>query len=659
VIPKVITLRKSGPARGGFTEALQYVARDGLASRARGLDPIPVADMGLVNLDADLDTAEQRRWAAALMNATAARSVRLRKNPVYHLSLSWPEGEHPSGQQGAQAVDHVMTSLGMQDCEAFWALHRDTDHDHLHLIVNTIHPQLGKKVGPPRFDYAILHKACREIEILQGWSHDPGAWVVVEPKPGQIAILPRKVAQQLGLWTEADARRPAISRAAAAAEHRLGSDSFQTWVADRPATDLQHVLSRPGVQWADAHAVLARHGVSLQAKGSGMIACTRLDDGRVLTAKASQLGRWASKAELEKVLGPYQAPASNPKPQRSYQQQIHADRVRVETARVHGSVRNEDPQRAARREDRAQARLALAARFQAEQDRLKAERPRQRQVLRDQQQAQRAVLVAAHRVSRQRIRQQTRSSAMAPSVALSIWAFQAAREREALQQRQAEERKALTARLPRTEVWRSWLETQAGQGDEAAQSALRGIRYRQQRKRSHPQDGIAGEELGTLRQLTVAGLHAAIDHRRQQVIYRGQDGSAKFTDTGPLIVLHDKADATLEAALRIAAQKYGGQVEITGSSAFRERAARQAVRLGLAVSNPDLQAIVRDARRRVQGRMQERVQGRAHGQHQAGLDRPQQGKGTDAAKPVESVPLLPMVDLQPLGSRDEGRDLGR
>ncbi|MGE0108009.1 MAG: LPD7 domain-containing protein, partial [Thiomonas sp.] len=113
-------------------------------------------------------------------------------------------------------------------------------------------------------------------------------------------------------------------------------------------------------------------------------------------------------------------------------------------------------------------------------------------------------------------------------------------------------------------------------------------------------DGIEGEELDPLRKLTLAGLDAQIDHKRQLVLYRDAQGRDKFTDTGPRIVMHDKSDDSLEAALRMASQKYGGKVDITGSSEFRERAARQAVRLGIEVVDADLQAIVQDELRRRQ-----------------------------------------------------------
>jgi hypothetical protein len=160
--------------------------------------------------------------------------------------------------------------------------------------------------------------------------------------------------------------------------------------------------------------------------------------------------------------------------------------------------------------------------------------------------------------------------------------------------------------LPKQEVWRKWLEREAAQGDEAAQAALRGIRYREQRNKGKQVDGIEGEELDPLRKLTLAGLEAQIDHLRQFVLYRDAQGRDKFTDTGPRIVMHDKGDDSLEAALRMAAKKYGGKVDITGSSAFRERAARQAVRLGIEVMDADLQAVVQDEQARSQPSRQPR-----------------------------------------------------
>jgi len=265
-----------------------------------------------------------------------------------------------------------------------------------------------------------------------------------------------------------------------------------------------------------------------------------------------------------------------------------------------GSDRGSDPQRAARRDERARARQALAERYKREQDALRAQRPALRQSLAARHRAERQQLSIELRHERAAGIAENKALGLGPQNAISQWAYEAAKRREALQKRQAAERHELTQKIPRTQVWHTWLEQQAQAGDEAARTALRGIRYREQRGKNKSQDGIEGEELDPLRRLTVAALQAEIDHRRQCVIYRGLDGREKFTDIGPRLVMHDKSADSLEAALRIAAQKFGGKVDITGSSEFRERAARQAVRLGIEVANADLAAVVADEQAKVQ-----------------------------------------------------------
>jgi len=67
-----------------------------------------------------------------------------------------------------------------------------------------------------------------------------------------------------------------------------------------------------------------------------------------------------------------------------------------------------------------------------------------------------------------------------------------------------------------------------------------------------------------------------------------------------------KATTAAEAALRVAAQKYGGRVQLTGSERFRERAARMAIQLGIVVENAELQVVIREERQRVAERWGER-----------------------------------------------------
>ena len=594
MIPKQVSL-KAGRSIG-FSPVLDYVMRAD--------DPKAEIDFGVVNYDAIRSDApglaEELGWEMNGREDEYRSSGGRGGNPVFHLVMSWKDGEHPTPAQAQAACEYMMNAMDMGANQAAWALHHDTDHDHLHLVINRIRDD-GRMAEIPAFSKIRMHKAAREIELMQGWQADHGVFVTIEGMDGpEVRFMSRRERAERGMLKGAEG--PRLSNAARAAEHRnAGAQSFQEWVASTPAKPIKAMLANPGATWGDLHRAAAEYGVTIQPKGSGMIVTTTLDDGRVLAAKASQMGRWASKAELEKRLGPYQPPGTAlPAASLTYQRVLDADMAQGTGQRP--NVRAESAERTTRRVERQVARRELAARFKVDQELLRRERPVMRQMMVSRHGMQRKALTAALRQEKPEAIAKAKASGLSHNMAQSLWAMEAAKRREELQKHQAAERKALTAKVPRSEVWRTWLDRQAEAGDEAARAALRGIRYRDQRKKSQGIDGIEGEELDPLRKLTVAALQAEVDQRRQMVIYRKQDGLDVFTDTGPRIVMHDKADDSLEAALRIAAQKYGGKVDITGSSEFRERAAREAVRLGIEVANADLQQIVIDAQRKAPAR---------------------------------------------------------
>ena len=602
MIAKVITLKHSGGSKG-FDPVMEYIMRagpeSGLAEEVRiEAGHINVADEELYFMP-DEERAAYASDLACVFNHVEFRCRRrnshFKGNPVYHVAINWQEDEHPTPEQAAHASKYIMKELGFADHQAAWAIHRDTDNDHVHLVINRIHPESMKVVSPLfRKDYFILDRCMRELEIGFGHKRANGPYITLDTDAGhKIVRMSRAERRERGLLKEDGA---CISERARRAEKNIGDEnSFQSWIVKAPAQDLKQILTGKDASWQAVHTAMARHGVVIQPKGSGMVVVTTLDDGRVLAAKASQLGRWASRAELEKRLGAYEPPAAAlpTGAPNLYQHQMEAE-MRKDKLIEKPQPRRDPDERALRRQARADGREALADRFKAEQESIRKTKPLERQALRERHDQERRAMLAQQRLMRNEAKAQARKNGKNPELALSMWARQAAMEREALQKRQAGERQALIAKLPRAEVWRTWLEKQAAQGDEAALAALRGIRYREQRAKNRPLDGIEGEEIDPLRRHTLAALDALIDQRRQMVIYRGRDGREKFTDTGPRIVMHDKAADSLEAALRLAAQKYGGRVDITGSSEFRECAARQAVRFGITVVNDDLKAVVAD-----------------------------------------------------------------
>ena len=75
----------------------------------------------------------------------AGRSAGGRKNtkPVLHYSLSWALDENPSPEHMRETARSSLKALGLEEHQAVLAAHSDKDHLHVHIVVNTIHPESG------------------------------------------------------------------------------------------------------------------------------------------------------------------------------------------------------------------------------------------------------------------------------------------------------------------------------------------------------------------------------------------------------------------------------------------------------------------------------------------------------------------------------------
>jgi hypothetical protein len=587
-------LGKVGKARDGakgashFKDLVDYISReaDGFGRE------VAKGEIGFLNMPG-LNDIHDITPAIDLMDAVAEQARRkgkFRGDPVYHLILSWQEGEQPTPRQAAECVQYTLKALGMEECQAVWTIHRDTDNDHVHVAVNKIHPEKIIVAGPPYHDYFVIDKAMRELELIHGFNRDNGPYITLDTDEGpRIVRMSRSERIKRGLLKKGDEKGPQTTQAARAAERSQGAPSFQEWAQEKPAEALRDALNQPGATWQDLHDSLSPFGMVIQTKGSGMVVSTTLESGRVLACPISKLDRNMTKMKLEQRLGPFSPSLStHPNTTDSYEnflRSVQSGKISDGPAPHNDAGGTRDKSRA----DRQKAREELHARYRADQQRIKDTRRDLRRNLLARQKAERDSLRQDHKARKSRYIAEQIATGTPRQIALSLWAFQAAREKEALQKQHLKQRHA----LPRTLVWRDWLERQAADpiNDEAAKAALRGIRYRERKKENQQKNGIEGEELDTLKPF-LSSLHHEIDRRRQLIHYRDEKGRNLFTDTGPRIEIHDRAESTVEAALRIAAQKYGA-VDITGSSAFREQAARAAARLGIEVRDADLQQVWR------------------------------------------------------------------
>ena len=181
------------------------------------------------------------------------------KDPINHYVLSWPAGEQPTPAQVEEAVDLFLDELGLTGHPVFYGLHADTDHRHLHLMVNRVHPVTRKAVEINKgFDLEALHRAVARIEHVQGWRREARGRYRVQAD----GTLRRDRHPPLDP-SSADAQRV---RNRLARRYGGGARSAVRIAAEDGAPSI-----RAAASWADLHARLAARGLRYAREGSGAL----------------------------------------------------------------------------------------------------------------------------------------------------------------------------------------------------------------------------------------------------------------------------------------------------------------------------------------------------------------------------------------------------
>ncbi len=206
--------------------------------------------------------------SAGIMRATANESHRVEK-PVYHLSVSMAPGEELGREELERVADRLLEDLGLEGHQVLLAEHADGVQQHIHLMVNRVHPETGRAWSAWR-DYERIEGSLRGQERELGLRLVPGRHA---PVPG----LERSIGTRLGVGGFTEEAR------------ELAGDAFRT-----------------AKSWQELHASLSGRGLTLQPSrsGRGLV----VTDGRRYAA-ASKVAREASRWKLEAKLGPYQGPS--------------------------------------------------------------------------------------------------------------------------------------------------------------------------------------------------------------------------------------------------------------------------------------------------------------------------------------------------------------
>jgi len=211
--------------------------------------------------------SEEPVWAAIEAEMIQRQNTRSLVDKTYHLLISFRAGEQPSVDVLRNIEDKLCAALGYQEHQRVSAVHHDTDHLHIHIAINKVHPTRFTTRQPYR-DFKLLADAALKLEHEYGLDKD-----------NHVARL-----------TQGETKAQDMEKSA-------GIESLIGWIK---RGCLPELLAAPS--WNELHTVLAKNSLTLSERGNGLVITAK----NGIAAKASSLNRNFSKPELEKRLGAFQ-----------------------------------------------------------------------------------------------------------------------------------------------------------------------------------------------------------------------------------------------------------------------------------------------------------------------------------------------------------------
>lgn len=89
------------------------------------------------------------------------------KSPVKHFSLSWEPGDDPSQEHMIATVESFLAHMRWSEHQAILFAHNDTAHRHVHVVLNAVHPETGRKLDE-RNDWERAKPWGLAYELAQG-----------------------------------------------------------------------------------------------------------------------------------------------------------------------------------------------------------------------------------------------------------------------------------------------------------------------------------------------------------------------------------------------------------------------------------------------------------------------------------------------------------
>ncbi|HFG1859390.1 conjugal transfer protein TrbI [Vibrio cholerae] len=459
--------------------------------------------------------ADSVRDAISEVLATQQSNTRAKNDKTYHLIISFRVGEQLEQDVLSDIEKRVCDSLGFSDHQRISAVHNDTDNLHIHVAINKIHPT-RHTMHEPYAAYRTLAEQCDQLEKAFGLQQD-------NHTPQQTHNAAR----------------------AADMERHSGIESLTGWIKRECLEEMKAAQT-----WAELHDTCRAHGLTLSAKGNGLVFSA--DNG--ITVKASTVARDLSKLKLEARFGAFQSAQTDSHhngqaAQRKYQKQPL--KTRFDTSELY-------------------------ARYLREQQALATHKATALELLRHKKNQQ--IINAQNNNKVRRAAIKLTGSGRFTKRVLYSQASQSLQYSLASIHKQYKQERQEVYQTNSKRTWADWLKHQAQQGDLKALAALR-AREAAQALNGNTLQGNGQthkDQTNVIDSITKTGT----------VLFRSKNGAVR--DDGQSLQVSIQSDSeAITQALKIALERYGNQISVNGSPEFKARVIRAAVDTGLPLTFSD------------------------------------------------------------------------
>ena len=227
-------------------------------------------------LSANISNCGVEQLNAAVRVITATQEMaRKGHDKSYHLILSFHPEDDLTSDRLAYIEEECCKALGFAEHQRISVLHRDTQHPHLHIAINRVHPDTFRQITP-YYSHKTLGKVCERLEA------------------------------ELGLVADNHMEKTqTISQAARDMEVYSGKVSLERYVLDVLLPDGEAAFALDSLQsWDELQQTLHQYGLLIKPHGNGMVIGDANEDVYV---RANILGQAFSKKALEQRFGVWAA----------------------------------------------------------------------------------------------------------------------------------------------------------------------------------------------------------------------------------------------------------------------------------------------------------------------------------------------------------------